>query len=87
MTIAKTGDFVKNIAARKLDRGGNIMNLVSEIFVKLSYNDKIEKHKAEPNKIVEDYGYELYKSLEYDFKYLKNDDFRFRGNLLKISMR
>jgi hypothetical protein len=29
----------------------------------------------------------LYQSLEYDFKYLKNDDFGFKGKLLNTIIR
>ncbi len=87
MTIAETGDFVKSTAARKLDRGGNSMNLLSEVLVKLDFNDKRRKCKIEANKNIDDYGYVLYQSLEYDFKYLKNDDFGFKGSLLNTIIR
>ena len=87
MTIAQIGVFVKNAAARRSDRGGNSMNLVSEVLVKLDFNDKRRKYETEANKNVDDYGYALYQSLEYDFKYLKNDDFGFRGNLLNTMKR
>ena len=80
MTIAETGDFVKKTAARRLRRGGNIMNLISELLLKLDYNGRRRIYKTETNENVDDYGYELYHLLEYDFKYLKNDDFGFRGN-------
>ena len=87
MTIAKIGDFINNTAARRSDRGGNSMNLISEVLVKLDFNDKRRKYKTEANKNIDDYGYVLYQSLEYDFKYLKNDDFGFRGNLLNTIIR
>jgi hypothetical protein len=87
MTIAETADFISKNAARKLDRGGNSMNLISELLVKLDFNDKRRKYKAEANKNIDDYGYVLYQSLEYDFKYLKNDDFGFKGKLLNTIIR
>lgn len=84
MTIAKIGGFDKNTAARRSDRGGSIMNLVSEIFLKSDYNDSRKTYKPETDMNIDDYGYGMYKSLEYDFKYLKNDDFGFRGNSLNV---
>lgn len=87
MTITQIGELIEKTAARKRDRGGNSMNLVSEVLVKLNFNDKRRKYKVEENKNSNDFGYVLYQSLEYDFKYLKNDDFGFRGNLLNTNYR
>ncbi|MHB1394961.1 MAG: hypothetical protein ACYCYE_18280 [Clostridia bacterium] len=63
------------------------MNLLSEALVKLDFNDKRRKYKTEANKNIDDYGYVLYQSLEYDLNYLKNDDFGVRGNLLNTIIR
>ena len=87
MTIAKIGGFGKKTAARRLDRGGSIMDFVSELLLKFDYNDSKKGYKAETKENADDYGYRLYKSLEYDFRYLKNDDFGFRGNSLNIIMK
>ncbi len=84
MTIAKIGGFGKKAAARRLDGGGSIMDFVSELLLKFDYNDSTKRYKAETNENADDYSYRLYKSLEYDFRYLKNDDFGFRGNSLNI---
>ena len=87
MTIAKMGEFINNTAARRLDRGGNSMNLINEVLMKLDFNNKRRNQKAETNKNIDDYGYVLYQSLEYDFKYLKNDDFGYKGNLLNTIIK
>ena len=87
MTIAEMGGFISKIAVRRSDRGGNSMNLISEVLVKLGYNDKKIKCKYDENNNIDDYGYALYQSLEYNLKYLKNDDFGFRGNLLSTMKR
>lgn len=58
------------------------MNLISELFLNLNYNDRTREYKAEAANNTHDYGYALYQSLEYDFKYLKSDDFRFGESLL-----
>ena len=87
MTIAKMGEFINNTAARRLDRGGNSMNLINEVLVKLDFNNKRKKQNAETNNNIDDYGYILYQSLEHDFKYLKNDDFGFKGNLLNTIIK
>jgi hypothetical protein len=82
MTIAKVGGFINKTAARRSDRGGSIMDLVSELLLKFDYNDSRKRYKAETNENLDDYGYDLYQSLEYGFKYLKSDDFGFRANSL-----
>jgi hypothetical protein len=87
MAVAKIGNFINNTATRRIDRGGNSMNLISEMLLKLGFNFKRRKYKTEIDKNIDDYGYALYKSLEYDFKYLKSDDFGFRGNLLNTFLR
>ncbi len=87
MTIAKMGEFINNTAARRLDRGGNSMNLINEVLMKLDFNNKRRNQKAEANNNIDDYGYVLYQSLEYDFKYLKNDDFGYKGNLLNTIIK
>lgn len=87
MTITEIGDFINGTAARRIGRGGNRMNLISEVLVKLGFNDKGRKYRTEANRNIDDYGHVLYQSLEYDFKYLKNDDFGFKGNLLNTIIR
>lgn len=88
MTIAQIGDFVKNTTARKRDRGGNSMlNLLTEALAKSDFNDERRKYRTDENNRIDDYGYVLYQSMEYNFKYLKNDDFGFRGNLLNKNIR
>lgn len=82
MTIAKVGGFAKNNTTGRTDRGGNIMNLVSELFLTLNYNERRGECKAKAGMNTYDYGYALYQSLEYDFKYLKSDDFRFGESLM-----
>jgi len=74
MTIAKIISFNRNIAARRSDRGGNSMNLISKALMKLGLKDKRSSYKAEINRNSDGYGYELYQSLEYGFKPLKNDN-------------
>jgi hypothetical protein len=39
MTIAKVGGFINKTTARRSDRGGSIMDLVSELLLKFDYND------------------------------------------------
>lgn len=82
MTIAETGGFIKYIASRKLDIGGNNMNFIRRILAKLNHDGKKRKHMTEGNNYIDDCGYALYYSLEYKSKYLKNDDSRLRGILL-----
>jgi len=88
MTIAQIGDLINKTAARKRDRGGNIMmNLLSEVLLNTDFNNKGRRYKTDENKKADDYGYAVYQSMEYDFKYLKNNDFGFRGNLLNTNLR
>lgn len=87
MTIAKVGGFVKNNTTGRTDRGGNIMNLVSGILFNLNRNDGTREQRTEVVKTTDDYGYALYRSLEYDLKYLKSDDFRFGESLLNTIQR
>ncbi|HOS69004.1 MAG TPA: hypothetical protein PLG67_08870 [Bacillota bacterium] len=65
MTIARV---CENTAVREFDRGGKSMNLITELLTRLKY-------KYRENRDLNDYGYELYQSLEYNLKYLKGDDF------------
>lgn len=82
MTITKIGGFINKTEARRLDGGGGIMNLIVELLLKLDYNDSGKRYKAVTDEKADDYGYGLYQALEYDFKYLKNDDFVFRGSTM-----
>jgi hypothetical protein len=83
MTITEAGGIVKYIAARKLDIGGNSMNLIRRILTKMSHDGKKTRQRAEGSIYIDDYGYALYYSLEYNPKHLKNDDSRLRESLLK----
>lgn len=88
MTIAQIGDLINKTADRKRDRGGNSMlNLITEVLVKSDFNDERRRYRTDENKSIDDYGYVLYQSMEYGFKYLKNNDFGFRGNLLNTNKR
>ncbi|HYE83259.1 MAG TPA: hypothetical protein VEG39_13980 [Clostridia bacterium] len=87
MIIEETGGFIKNTAARKFDRGGNSMNLLKRIFVELNYNDEARKYTTEADSNINDYGYRLYRSMEYNIKYLKNDDSGLKGNVVNTFIR
>ena len=63
------------------------MYLINEALIKVDYNDRIRKYSTEANLNKKDYGYALYQSLEYDFKYLKSEDLGFLKNLMKITLR
>ena len=64
-----------------------MMNLLTEVLVKSDFNDERRRYKTDENRNIDDYGYVLYQSMEYDFRYLKNNDFGFRGNLLNTNLR
>lgn len=85
MTISDMGGLVKNNTVRRFDRGGKEMNLFSKALIKLGYNDNKRNH-TDNTRTVDDYGYELYQSLEYNIKHVKNVDEAFRENPLYVTI-
>ena len=82
MNITEAGGVIKYITSRKLDIGGNSMNLIRRILTKMSHDGQKTRQRAEGNIYIDDYAYALYYSLEYNSKHLKNDDSRLRESLL-----
>jgi len=69
------------------DRGGNIMNLISSVLV-YPKHEKYEKiNKSNDKRVVDDYGYYLYNSLEYNKKYIKSNDFGYKASILNINIK
>lgn len=77
MTISGMSGLVKKNTVRRSDRGGNYMNLFNRVLMKLGYDDKRRKHMNEAENIIDDYGYVLYQSLEYNIKQVRNSDIGF----------
>jgi len=71
MTIARVCGSIENTTVRKFDRGGKSMNMIIKLLARLKYKDR-------ENRDLNDCGYALYQSLEYNLKYLKGDDFGYR---------
>jgi hypothetical protein len=86
MTIMQLGGLINRAVLRKNDRGGNSMNLFIEVLVKSEFNER-KPERVEKNKNFNDPGYVLYQSLEYDNKYLSNDDMGFWKNQLNMVIR
>ena len=71
MTIARVCGSIENTTVRKFDRGGKSMNMIIKLLTGLKCKDR-------ENRDLNDCGYTLYQSLEYNLKYLKGDDFGYR---------
>lgn len=63
------------------------MNLISSILVNPNYDEKQKLNITNDNKVVDDYGYSLYHSMEYSRKYLKSNDFGYKASLLNIIIK
>lgn len=64
MTIARVCGSIENTTVRKFDRGGKSMNMIIKLLTGLKCKDR-------ENRDLNDCGYTLYQSLEYNLKYLK----------------
>lgn len=64
----------KYTAVENYDRGGDNMNLIVKMLGKRKADDETVRYGAAAEDNIKDYGYRLYKSMEYNIKYLKNDD-------------
>lgn len=84
MTSLDMGSFIEQGATRSYDRGGKKMNLLFiETLVGLDHKGK---GKNDPAIKVDDYGYALYRSLEYNIKHVRSADEAFRENPLYVSI-
>jgi hypothetical protein len=82
MTISGMGSLIRKNTIMRSDRGGNGMNLINRVLMNLGYNDMKRQHVQEMGNIIEDYGYELYKSLEYNIRHVKNGNIELEKKLM-----
>lgn len=84
MTSLDIGSFIEQGTTRSYDRGGRKMNL---LFIETLVNlDHKGKGKNDPAIKVDDYGYALYQSLEYNIKHARSADGEFRENPLYVTI-
>lgn len=84
MTSLDMGSFEEQGATSSYDRGGKKMILT---FIETLVNlDHMGKGKNDPAMKLDDYGYELYRSLEYNIKHARSADEAFRENPLYVTI-
>lgn len=84
--MTQSGGLINKAVLRKNDIGGNDMDLFNEVWIKSEFNGR-KSVRAEQKKNMNDPGHVLYQSLEYDIKYLSNDDKSFWEKQLNMLIR
>ena len=69
------------------DRGGRGMNLIQRVLMNSSSGDMENQHIRETENIIDDYGYEIYKSLEYNIRRTKSNNAGFEKKLYNTILR
>lgn len=87
MTVFGIDGLIKRNTVKRPDRGGKGMNLINAILMKSDDHDRKRQHMNQENNIADDYGYQLYKALEYNTRHMENGVTEFEKMLLNTLMR
>jgi len=87
MTVFGIDGLIEQNTVKRPDRGGKGMNLINAILMKSDDHDREKQHMNQRNNIDEDYGYRLYRSLEYDIKHVKSSGTEFEKILMNTLIR
>ena len=87
MTASGMKGLISISTVMRSDRGGNGMNLIQRVLMNSGSGDRKSQHINESENTNHDYGYELYKALEYSIRHKKSDNAEFEKKLYDIFIR
>lgn len=87
MTASEMKGLIGISTVMRSDRGGNGMNLIQRVLMNSGSGDRKSQNIREAENINYDYGYEVYKSLEYSIRHKKDDNFKFEKKLYDTFIR
>lgn len=87
MTASGMKGLIRGSTVIRSDRGGSGMNLIQRALMNLSSGDRKNQNIREKEDNINDYGYELYKSLEYRIRHTKSYNAGFEKKLADTILR